>query len=171
MFKKLISFETMHNLSKMLSYFLFIFSGVWLLSACSGNTAEEVSTNTRIDSLLIDDVWSGHPVGFDILTAPPHQFVAYYDSTRAMIVAQRKLGERSWQKKALPETIGWDSHNYIAMALDSKGPFSVREPASLVNPFESLYRATGVPSTNAYAPTEAGAGKGKQNFFSSLYKK
>lgn len=57
------------------------------------------------------------------------------------------------------------------MALDNHGPFSVRQPASLVNPFESLYRATGVPSTNAYAPTEAGAGKGKQSFFSSFYKK
>lgn len=56
-----------------------------------------------------------------MITDPPHQFVAYYDSARSMIIAQRKLGENTWKKKILPETIGWDSHNYIAMALDNKG--------------------------------------------------
>ncbi|MCF4098717.1 hypothetical protein [Maritalea mediterranea] len=56
------------------------------------------------------------------------------------------------------------------MALDNKGPFAVRQPASLVNPFESLYRPTGVPS-NSYQTDDADSGAKKQSFFSSLYKK
>ncbi|MEK6477676.1 BNR repeat-containing protein [Catalinimonas sp. 4WD22] len=99
-----------------------LISALLLLSCNTPTTITETAPATRqIDSLFIDEVWSGHPVGFALLTKPPHQFVAYYDSNRVMTVAQRQLGEKVWEKKKLPETIGWDSHNYISMALDSKG--------------------------------------------------
>lgn len=74
-----------------------------------------------VEELLIDSVWSGHPVGFALLTQLPHQFVAYYDHERTMVVAHRTLDQDQWEYQPLPEKIGWDSHNYISMALDEEG--------------------------------------------------
>ncbi|MEQ9441667.1 MAG: BNR repeat-containing protein [Cyclobacteriaceae bacterium] len=73
------------------------------------------------EKLFVDSIWTGHPVGFALLTKPPHQFVAYYDKHQQMIVAQRQLGDDHWQYQPLPETIGWDSHNAIRMELDEQG--------------------------------------------------
>jgi hypothetical protein len=73
---------------------------------------------TAID---VEPVWSGHPVGFALLTHPPHQFAAYYDAERQMTVAQRRLGEAKWTITKLPSKIGWDSHNYITMVVDEAG--------------------------------------------------
>lgn len=86
--------------------------GVLLLLSLPGNAAGIVARST------IDNVWAGHPVGFALLTAPPKQFVAYYDADRNLAVASRLLTEDNWSKTVLPEKIGWDSHNYITMALD-----------------------------------------------------
>ncbi len=66
-------------------------------------------------------VWAGHPVGFDILTTDTHQYVAYYDTLRNMTVAQRSLNATEWKKTILPSVTGWDSHNYITMAMDKEG--------------------------------------------------
>lgn len=71
--------------------------------------------------LDVAPVWSGHPVGFALLTDPPHQYVAFYDAERRMTVGQRPLEASDWTFTVLPETIGWDSHNYITMALDRDG--------------------------------------------------
>jgi len=38
-----------------------------------------------------------------------------------MVVAQRALTSDTWTFVTLPTTTGWDSHNYIAMAIDSAG--------------------------------------------------
>src|SRR4029078_627328 len=38
-----------------------------------------------------------------------------------MIVAPRALTSDTWTTSRLPTTVGWDSHNYIAMDLDSAG--------------------------------------------------
>lgn len=72
----------------------------------------------RID---VEPVWSGHPVGFCLITEKDRQFAAYYDANRQMTVAQRKLGETKWRFTRLPSTVGWDSHNYITMAVDKNG--------------------------------------------------
>lgn len=69
----------------------------------------------------IAPVWSGHPVGFALLTGGSRQYVAFYDADRRMTVAARKLDSDEWQFATLPERIGWDSHNYIQMAIDSDG--------------------------------------------------
>jgi hypothetical protein len=66
-------------------------------------------------------VWSGHPVGFALLTVGSEQYVGFYDASRRLVVGQRKLGTDEWTFQALPETIGWDSHNYITMAVDGTG--------------------------------------------------
>ncbi len=92
------------------------FIGLGLLTA----TAEE--TPPVIESSLdIAPVWSGHTVGFALLTQPPHQYIAFYDDQRRMTVAYRKLDAADWHFVRLPETIGWDSHNYVTMTIDDEG--------------------------------------------------
>jgi len=66
-------------------------------------------------------VWAGHPVGFSLLTHGGRQYVAYYDDQRRMTVAERALGDRTWKKTVLPESVVWDSHNYITMTADDDG--------------------------------------------------
>ena len=38
-----------------------------------------------------------------------------------MVVARRKKDSANWTFKSLPTTTGWDSHNYIDMAVDDSG--------------------------------------------------
>lgn len=113
---------------KLLSSAVFLFVGITTIlfsESCTGETSATDTTDSALDSMVLDQVWSGHPVGFALLTEAPHQFVAYYDSSRAMVVKHRQLGSDQWDKKVLSETTGWDSHNYIALALDSKGHLHV----------------------------------------------
>ncbi len=69
----------------------------------------------------VDKVWSGHPVGFCLLTHGDHQYVSYYDAQRRMTVASRRLSEDHWEYVHLPSTLGWDSHNYVTMTIDDTG--------------------------------------------------
>ncbi len=71
--------------------------------------------------LDIAPVWSGHPVGFSLLTQAPHQYIAFYDAQRRMTVATRMLDTAHWHFVRLPETIGWDSHNSVTMTIDDEG--------------------------------------------------
>lgn len=86
-----------------------------LLNAAILTAAVDIST------LPVDTVWSGHPVGFAVVTAAPWQYVAYYDRDRRMTVAQRKLGESAWKRQVLGSTLGWDSHNYVTLTVDKEG--------------------------------------------------
>ncbi len=90
-----------------------------------------LAAETR-EGVLIDRVWSGHPVGFDILTERGHQFIAYFDSERRLTVKGRKLGATDWttvhpegidvtRRNRMSNVIGWDSHNYLTLALDRDG--------------------------------------------------
>ncbi len=83
--------------------------------------ADQVFTPGACKVLNIAKVWSGHPVGFYLLTHGNQQFVAYYDENRVMTIAQRTLDSEQWTRKALDSKVGWDSHNYITMAIDSDG--------------------------------------------------
>jgi hypothetical protein len=74
-----------------------------------------------VTALDITDVWSGHPVGFALLTQGNQQFAAFYDANRQMTIASRTLDSTTWRFVRLATTLGWDSHNYIAMAIDSGG--------------------------------------------------
>tara|TARA_A200000113_G_scaffold4375_1_gene4770 strand:+ start:743 stop:2170 length:1428 start_codon:yes stop_codon:yes gene_type:complete len=86
----------------------------------------------------IDSVWSGHSVGFALLTHGQRQFIAYYNANRNMVVGQRNLSDDQFELHILPSPprapnspeqsrrysatqIGWDSHNYITMAVDKTG--------------------------------------------------
>jgi hypothetical protein len=76
---------------------------------------------TVADRADIAPVWAGPPVGFSVLTDGAAQYVAYYDGQRRLTVARRELGDGQWQSKALDSSVGWDSHNYVTMAVDRAG--------------------------------------------------
>jgi hypothetical protein len=75
--------------------------------------------------LPITDVWSGHPVNFSLVTRGARQFAAFYAADRVLTIAARQLGSREWTLAALATTLGWDSHNHIAMAVDTTGQLHV----------------------------------------------
>jgi hypothetical protein len=79
------------------------------------------ATAPTAHAIAVEPVWAGHPVGFCLLTHAPFQFVAYYDAQRRMSVAQRSLDSTNWTITKLPSTLGWDSHNYVTLALDRDG--------------------------------------------------
>lgn len=91
-----------------------------LVEFCAGGIGPEVEK-----ALDISGVWSGHPVGFSLLTDGPHQYVAFYDQDRRMTIAKRRLDEDLWQFKTLDSVLVWDSHNYVTMALDDRGHLHV----------------------------------------------
>lgn len=101
--------------------FFFLFALVFEMAAAAGNAISIHQHAIAVDTLDIAPVWAGHPVGFALLTHPPYQFVAFYDEHRQLTVAQRRLDDRTWQFFKLPDTTGWDSHNYIALAADDDG--------------------------------------------------
>jgi hypothetical protein len=72
-----------------------------------------------VEQLQIADVWSGHPVFFALVTHAARQYAAFYDAERNMTVAARTLGETTFESVKLPSVLGWDSHNYVAMAVDA----------------------------------------------------
>ena len=102
---------------KIITTVFFILS-ICFMVGCQPTVSEQ---DKEIDKLFVDNIWSGCAANYDVLTAPPYQFVAYYDSAKYMTIAQRKLGENNWIKKRLNSHVKWDAHNYIAMALDMEG--------------------------------------------------
>jgi len=98
-------------------------------------TGERVTAPVIEEAIVIDKIWSAVSVRFCLLTHGNRQYVAYYNADRRMVVGMRELSEPSFTKKILPSesgkpprearatsTIqGWDSHNYITMAVDKRG--------------------------------------------------
>ena len=83
-------------------------------------------------TIAVSPVWSGHPVGFDLLTHRDRQFIAFYDAERKMTVGQRRLEQDAFEfvrlegvwleaRGRLSTEIAWDSHNSLTMAIDRTG--------------------------------------------------
>jgi hypothetical protein len=85
------------------------------------NSLKAYTQKTPVQTIPVAKVWSGHSVGFDLLTTDQFQYVTYYDSERNMVIVQRPLASREWKRTILPSKVGWDSHNYIHMTIDKKG--------------------------------------------------
>jgi len=90
------------------------------------NTLADVRHHVPVDTINVARVSAAYPVGFALLTHPPYQFVAFYDKHHRLVVAQRRLDEHHWYQRRwffykLPDTTGWDSHNFIALAADDDG--------------------------------------------------
>lgn len=102
---------------------LFFAAAMLILSGvCRPSLAQNPSGDDGIAGRWeVDRVWAGHPVGFFLLTAGDHQYVAYYDADRVMTVASRELSQDVWTKQRLDSKVAWDSHNGIVMARDAAG--------------------------------------------------
>ena len=73
----------------------------------------------------VDRVWAGHPVPFALVVTDTRIYVGYYDAARQLTVASRPRGSSWWTYTKLPSWVGWDSHNSIAMAVDTAGQLHV----------------------------------------------
>ncbi len=93
---------------------------------------ESANSESIAETLVIDSVWSVHPVGFGLLTHNNRQYIAYYNSNRNMVVGQRNLDDPEFELHVLPPTsrkthggtstvLNWDSHNYVTINIDNKG--------------------------------------------------
>ena len=108
----------------------------WLcpVHACADGALENgVSIEQAVD---VAPVWSGHQVGFALLTHGQRQLVAFYDAARRMTVGSRRLDSTEWHFVRLPlpsdvlahrherpprTKLGWDSHNSVTLAVDGDG--------------------------------------------------
>jgi hypothetical protein len=99
-------------------------------------TAKIIDETTDIESvqqiIQIDKVWTGHPVGFSLLTSKGRQYIAYYNAERRMVVGQRNLTDANFALTIMPATmrqtaggtstvLGWDSHNSVTLGIDKEG--------------------------------------------------
>jgi len=93
---------------------------------------ETDQTETIVQTIKIDSVWAGHPVGFCLYTHGNRQYIAYYNAERRTVVGQRNLEDDNFQLYVLPATsrdthggtstvVGWDSHNYLTIGIDKDG--------------------------------------------------
>lgn len=78
-----------------------------------------------VKKLSVANVWSGHPVGFELKHYNGRQYVGYYDANRHMTIAVRDGDSDVWEYQSLPSKVGWDSHNYVTFALDREGHLHV----------------------------------------------
>ncbi len=109
----------------------------------------------------VDYVWPGHPVGFDLLTYSNFQFVAFFDSNRWMTVGQRKLSSTNWNFVRLPSQLGWDSHNYVTMEIDSKG--CVHVSGNMHNVPLIYFRTTNAFDINSFIQIKKMTGKNENS--------
>ncbi|MHC4087856.1 MAG: BNR repeat-containing protein [Planctomycetota bacterium] len=132
------------GIGKVKTILSFSFLFIMLLLSCAVNPKphnyitidERGKTPIVEETVVIDDVWPGHPVGFFMMNHGSRQYVAYYNAKRHMIVGMRNLDESEFTLYELPSRLnraprfktpesstilGWDSHNGIVMALDNKG--------------------------------------------------
>jgi hypothetical protein len=93
---------------------------------------ETRKSESIIQTIKIDSVWSGHPVGFCLFTHKSRQYIAYYNADRHMIMGQRNLTDPDFSMHELAPTtretaggtstvLGWDSHNYVTLGIDKEG--------------------------------------------------
>jgi hypothetical protein len=80
---------------------------------------------TAVDSMLVNQIWSGHPVDFSMAQKGDTLYAAYYlGNSRQLTVSMRNPVSGLWRHKTLTgsaATVGWDSHNSITMVIDAQG--------------------------------------------------
>ncbi|MGE9293723.1 MAG: BNR-4 repeat-containing protein, partial [Puniceicoccales bacterium] len=92
------------------------------------SVAEQWNREHRGATLNISDitpVCADFRVGFALMTEGEWQYIGFYNPERHMTIGRRRLDEANWKFKTLPSTVGYDSHNFIAMALDEDGALHV----------------------------------------------
>lgn len=90
------------------------FFSAWLIVLSVWSCGQEQEST----GLPVAMVPSSFPVNFALLTRGDHQYVAYYDTAHMLTLAHRLLTEKNWDKAVLDSRVGWDSHNYLSLAID-----------------------------------------------------
>lgn len=70
---------------------------------------------------VLGEAWGGFPVQFSVISSGGYQFAGYYNASRRLVVVRRNPKSNEIVSAELPTALGWDSHNGIAMAVDSTG--------------------------------------------------
>jgi hypothetical protein len=97
-----------------------------MFACCIFHTKVNAVAQWEVEKVIdVARVTAGFPVRFCLLTDDNRQYVAYYDTDHQMTIASRMLESEVWTYQKLPSTVGWDSHNYITMAIDSQGQLHV----------------------------------------------
>jgi hypothetical protein len=122
-----------------MKYLFFFALATACLAGCSQSGSQEPividetgQTETVVQTIEIDSVWAGHPVGFCLLTHGDRQYIAYYNANRNMVVGQRNLNDPEFHLHVMPATyrethggtstvLGWDSHNSVTLGIDKEG--------------------------------------------------
>jgi hypothetical protein len=93
----------------------------------------ETGTTESIKQVIeIDSAWAGHPVDFCLYTHQNRQYIAYYNANRTIVVGQRNIDDKKFERYIMPSTsrktaggtstvTEWDSHNYITIGIDKDG--------------------------------------------------
>ncbi|MBT3383260.1 MAG: hypothetical protein HN778_09535 [Prolixibacteraceae bacterium] len=122
----------------MKTHLLFISILILTILSCTQQQKEPITidetsnTESITQTIKIDSVWAGHPVGFCLFTHENRQYIAYYNANRNMVVGQRNLDEENFQLHIMPPTsretaggtstvLGWDSHNSVTIGIDKEG--------------------------------------------------
>lgn len=96
------------------------------LATPAATVAQQPAAAAATELSAIDRVWSGHSARFALAVTAARITVAYYDANRQLTIASRLRGSgASWVYHKLDSWLGWDSHNYIAMAVDGAGQVHV----------------------------------------------
>jgi hypothetical protein len=80
---------------------------------------------TVLQKIDVAKVFSGTPVGFALYTIASAQYVGFYNETRNLVIGARTIDSPVFSFTTLPETLGWDSHNYISLSVDKSGRLHV----------------------------------------------
>ncbi|MDG5487227.1 BNR repeat-containing protein [Sphingomonas sp. BGYR3] len=104
-----------------MSFLIAILTATMVVPANSAQIPTETpAASPRLEA--IDRVWSGHYSRFALVTTQRQILVAYYDANRQLSVATRSRTDgASWVYHRLDSWTGWDSHNFIAAAIDAAG--------------------------------------------------
>lgn len=117
---------------------IWIFFSLVLTSCTPSKTEKDITidetsqSKSIVQTIKIDSVWAGHPVGFSLYTHGKRQYIAYYNANRNMVVGQRNLTDDQFQLHTMPATsreeaggtstvLGWDSHNFVTIGIDKDG--------------------------------------------------
>ncbi len=114
---------------------IWIFFSLVLTSCTPSKTEKKITidetaqSKSIVQTIKIDSVWAGHPVGFSLYTNGKRQYIAYYNANRNMVVGQRDLTDDRFELHTMPVTtreecggtstvLGWDSHNSVTIGVD-----------------------------------------------------
>ncbi|MES2508808.1 MAG: BNR repeat-containing protein [Pseudomonadota bacterium] len=101
---------------------LLLLTVFFFINGISVSVAEQRACAPLPDTLNVDRIWGGTSVRFGSVESASAIYIGYYDTQRWLAVSQIDKCTGHVKKVRLSSRFaGWDSHNYIAMALDKEG--------------------------------------------------